>query len=144
MSQAIPKKSLLLVLLISAVFSNSLRAESPANEKSIEGKLDPFLSEAFLDMQPVFHKERFPNIVSAMDGTMIATFGTSNVRARRSEDGGKTWGDEIVIGKGFQGGGLTVDEIRSRHNELTHSGFLASDLAGYVVDGEWRVLAHLI
>ena len=33
------------------------------------------------------------------------------MRARRSEDGGKTWGDEIIIQKpGFQCGGVVVDE----------------------------------
>lgn len=46
-----------------------------------------------------------------MDGTVIATWGTSNVRAKRSVDGGLNYGKEIVIAKpGFQTGGLTVDE----------------------------------
>jgi sialidase-1 len=44
-------------------------------------------------------------------GTVLLTWGNAGVRARRSEDGGKTWGEVIVIaGKGFQGGGTTVDE----------------------------------
>ena len=46
-----------------------------------------------------------------MEGTVLATWGTSSVRARRSEDGGQTWGRVITIAKpGFQGGGTTVDE----------------------------------
>jgi len=41
----------------------------------------------------------------------LATWGNHVVRARRSEDGGKTWGDEITIAApGFHGGGTTVDE----------------------------------
>ncbi|MDB2346705.1 glycoside hydrolase, partial [Verrucomicrobiales bacterium] len=55
--------------------------------------------------------ERFPNIVVTMKGTVLVTWGNTQVRVRRSEDGGKTWGDEMVIAKpGFQGGGTTVDE----------------------------------
>ena len=76
-----------------------------------EGKLEAFLGEPALELGQVFRGERFPNIVVSMKGTVIATWGTSHVRARRSEDGGKTWGEEIVIQKpGFQCGGVIVDE----------------------------------
>ena len=76
-----------------------------------EGKLDAFLGEPALELGQVFKGERFPNIVVTMKGTVIGTWGTSHVRARRSEDGGKTWGEEIVIQKpGFQCGGVIVDE----------------------------------
>lgn len=64
-----------------------------------------------LVMTPVFKGERFPNIVVAVDGTLIASWGSSSVRVRRSRDGGHTWGDVITIAKGFQCGGLTVDEM---------------------------------
>lgn len=63
------------------------------------------------EMQQVFRNERMPNVAVALDGSVIACWGTSSVKVRRSEDGGKTWGKEIIIAKpGFQGGGLTVDE----------------------------------
>ena len=76
-----------------------------------EGKLEAFLGEPALELGQVFRGERFPNIVVSMKGTVIAPWGTSHVRARRSEDGGKTWGEEIVIQKpGFQCGGVIVDE----------------------------------
>ena len=76
-----------------------------------EGALKPHLGKPHLDIQQVFKGERFGNIVVTMKGTIVATWGTSHVRAKRSEDGGKTWGPEIVIAKpGFQCGGLTVDE----------------------------------
>ena len=79
--------------------------------QATEGKLDAFLGEPALELGQVFRGERFPNIVVSMKGTVIATWGTSHVRARRSEDGGKTWGEEIVIQKpGFQCGGVVVDE----------------------------------
>ncbi|MFP6872413.1 MAG: sialidase family protein [Verrucomicrobiales bacterium] len=79
--------------------------------QGVEGELTPFLGKPSLHIQQVFKGERFGNIVVTMKGTVLATWGTSHVRARRSEDGGKTWGEEIVIARpGFQTGGLTVNE----------------------------------
>jgi sialidase-1 len=65
----------------------------------------------FFEIQQIFSDERFPNVVVATDGTVVATWGRENMRVRRSEDGGKTWGPEITVANpGFQGGGTTVDE----------------------------------
>ena len=76
-----------------------------------EGKIEPFLSEPKFDMQQVFKNERLPNVLVALDGTVLAFWGCSNVWVRRSEDGGRTWGERITIAKGgFFGGGMTVDE----------------------------------
>jgi len=80
-------------------------------DASFEGPLTPFLGEAKMHVTPVFKGERFPNIVVTKKGTVLATWGQSHIRAKRSEDGGVTWGEAIVIAKpGFQGGGVTVDE----------------------------------
>jgi len=73
-----------------------------------EGKIESFLGEAKLDMQQVFKGGRFPNVVVGVDGTVLAVW--NGVKVRRSEDGGKTWGPEIMVGKGFMGGGVTVNE----------------------------------
>lgn len=61
--------------------------------------------------------ERFPNVVVGTDGTVVAVWGgvargnEGSVRVRRSEDGGATWGPEIVVASpGFHGGGAVVDE----------------------------------
>ncbi|MFT7159524.1 MAG: sialidase-1 [Bacteroidia bacterium] len=63
------------------------------------------------EVQQVFSSERFPNIVIAKDGSVLATWGNTKVVAKRSEDGGKTWSSETVIADpGFHGGGTTVDE----------------------------------
>lgn len=99
-----PSASLILLCLIA--FPSLVRGvENP------EGTITPFLKEAALTIQPVFEGERFPNIVVTNAGTVLATWGNKQVRARRSEDGGETWGPEIVIASpGFQGGGTTVDE----------------------------------
>ena len=65
----------------------------------------------FFEIQQIFSDERFPNVVIANDGTVVTTWGNKNMRVRRSEDGGKTWGPEITVANpGFQGGGTTVDE----------------------------------
>ena len=80
-------------------------------DQPIESSLESFLGEPKFSLQEVFDSQRFPNVVVTMKGTVVATFGNKSVLARRSEDGGVTWGEVITIAKsGFQGGGLTVDE----------------------------------
>ncbi|MEX2569581.1 MAG: sialidase family protein [Cyclobacteriaceae bacterium] len=65
----------------------------------------------YFESQQLFSDERFPNVVAALDGSIVTTWGNKNIRVRRSEDGGKTWQDPIsVANPGFQGGGTTVDE----------------------------------
>ncbi|MBC8354384.1 MAG: exo-alpha-sialidase [Planctomycetes bacterium] len=82
-----------------------------AADKPLEGPIDVFVGEPRMEMQQVFKDERFPNIVITLQGTVLATWGSNTIRARRSEDGGKSWGEEIVIAKpGIHGGGTTVDE----------------------------------
>lgn len=79
--------------------------------KPSEAKLASFLGAARFELAQVFQNERFPNIVVAVDGTVLALWGNKSVRVRRSEDGGKTWGPEIpVADPGFQGGGAIVNE----------------------------------
>ncbi|PHN05929.1 sialidase family protein [Flavilitoribacter nigricans] len=76
-------------------------------------KKNPFWAsgEMAFDVQELFFDERFPNIVVGTDGTLIASWGREKYRVRRSEDGGKSWGPEIMVANpGFQGGGTTVDE----------------------------------
>jgi sialidase-1 len=80
-------------------------------ERKPERRVNNFLGAPVLEMQQIFSGERFPNIVVTRKGTVLATWGTSGVRVRRSEDGGKTWGETITIASpGFQCGGTTVDE----------------------------------
>ena len=81
--------------------------QSCSNQKN-----NPFWAEGqpFFDVQQIFDDERLPNVITAKDGTVIAVWGWNNVRVRRSEDGGKTWGAEIPIGSGLNSGGAIVDE----------------------------------
>ncbi len=92
----------------------------------LEGDLATFLGEPIIETQQLVRHSRsqvWPNVVVARDGSVLATYGvvfggsepfTRNPRRvalRRSEDGGATWGEEIVIAEpGFQGGGTIVDE----------------------------------
>ena len=76
-----------------------------AHERSIAA----FLQPAAFTSQQVYPQDRFPNIVVAMNGTVIAAW--NGVQIRRSTDGGATWGEPITIAQGFMGGGFTVDEI---------------------------------
>lgn len=64
-----------------------------------------------IEIQKIFEGERFPNVVVAKNGTVIATWGSNSFQVRRSEDGGETWGEIITVAEpGFQGGGTVVDE----------------------------------
>lgn len=75
---------------------------------------NPFWSEEgkeYFEVQEVFDDERFPNVVVAKDGSVVISWGSSKLRVKRSEDGGKTWQTETTVSNpGFQGGGMTVDE----------------------------------
>ena len=50
-----------------------------------------------METQPLFKQIRHPNIVVTLKGTVLATLGNKKLLARRSEDGGKTWGEEIIV-----------------------------------------------
>jgi sialidase-1 len=92
-----------LYLLLTVTFFQSCK--SAENARGRKKRIPVF------EVQQLFADERFPNVVVATDGTVVATWGSKNLRARRSEDGGKTWGPEISIAHpGFQGGGTIVDE----------------------------------
>lgn len=88
-------------LMIIVAISLSLTAQD-------RGTLQNHQREIF-DVQKIFNDERLPNVVTALDGSIVAIWGWNNVRVRRSEDGGKTWGKEIFIGKGLHSGGAIVD-----------------------------------
>lgn len=74
--------------------------------------------EPFLEIQQLFDDERFPNVVVAMDGSVLATYGGTSpaseghLKIRRSEDGGETWSptDTIAAPIQWHGGGTIVDE----------------------------------
>lgn len=77
--------------------------------KTLEGPVDPFLGPPRFETQRLFDSGRFPNVVVAADGGVLAFWG--GVQVRRSEDGGKAWGAPVEVGKGFMGGGVTVDAL---------------------------------
>jgi sialidase-1 len=74
--------------------------------------------EPFFEIQQLFDDERFPNVVVATDGTVLATFGGTSpaseghLKIRRSEDGGESWTptDTIAAPIQWHGGGTIVDE----------------------------------
>ncbi len=106
-----PGKCATAALIVLSLFTLSSAANVRAEEHELEGSQKPFMGKPKFEMQQVFQGERFPNIVVARDGTVLATWGSKGVKVRRSEDGGKTWGEQITIAKpGFPGGGVTVDE----------------------------------
>jgi len=108
-----------IVMLAVVVFSASFAITKPKDKtpqtgpitsagNPAEGQLKPFMGKPSLEMTQVFKGGRFPNVAVAVDGTVLAVW--NGVKVRRSEDGGARWGPEILIGKGFMGGGVTVNE----------------------------------
>ena len=83
---------------------------SDMDSEKLEGDVEAFRGESTMEVEEIFPDERFPNAVVALDGAVVATWGHEHLVARRSEDGGATWGDVIPIGDGIHGGGTTVDE----------------------------------
>ena len=73
-----------------------------------------------LDTSVIFDRERFPNLVTLRDGTILATWGTTRLLSRRSCDGGETWEPVVEIGEGIQGGGTLVDEGSGDVLAFTH------------------------
>ncbi len=73
---------------------------------------NPFWGDGtqFFDVTEIHDGMRWPNVVVAKDGSVIATFGRRDFKVRRSEDGGDTW--ELVqrLRPGYSSGGTTVDE----------------------------------
>lgn len=63
------------------------------------------------EAQRIFEDERFPNVVVAKDGSLLAVWGRNRVVAKKSKDGGKTWSTEILIAdKGLHSGGAIVND----------------------------------
>jgi len=102
----------LAVVVFSAAFASAEPARGGAGVTAAglpaEGRREPFMGEAKLDIKQVHKGGRFPNMLVAVDGTLLALW--AGVKVRRSEDGGETWGPEIMVGKGFMGGGGIVNE----------------------------------
>ncbi len=68
--------------------------------------------EPFFELHPLYEGQRFPSVVVALDGTVLA-FRAQNrpVEVRRSEDGGATWGPIIQVGNTVGNlGAAIVDE----------------------------------
>ena len=106
---------------------------------AIDGELQPFLGQPRLETQQLFASERFPNMVVTLDGAVLATWGSRSVRARRSEDGGATWGSEINIADpGFHGGGTTVE------GGAVGGGTVAGTVAGGTVGGGRVVVLDVV
>ncbi|MFN3193762.1 MAG: exo-alpha-sialidase [Aureliella sp.] len=101
----------LLFVVPALLFSIVIPDEASNAEPCADGPMKGFLDEARLDIKSLFQGGRFPNIVVTTEGTVLATWGHGEIRARRSEDGGETWSQDISIAeKGIHGGGTTVDE----------------------------------
>ena len=75
-------------------------AQAKAPVKPQEGTLQLFLGKVKFDQQQLFEGGRFPNVVVATDGTVLAFWGRDSLpQVRRSEDGGAKWEPIIQVGQ---------------------------------------------
>lgn len=101
----IARHGLLLLLLLQGACAGAVLAAA-------EGPLEPFLGEPVLERQVVFEgKERVrePYLGVALDGTLLAMRNYDKL-LRRSEDGGRTWGEIAEIPVAFLDSNFIVDE----------------------------------
>lgn len=105
-------------LLVAVFCCAASPAASPGQElltaagKPAEGTLDAFLGEPLFDMQVVFDEGdhvREPYLAIAVDGTLLAVRNNKG-RLRRSEDGGRTWGEIINVPITHSDSNMIVDE----------------------------------
>ena len=109
-----------LYYLLPTFFAIVALALKPCHAKEnhpVEGPLNPFLGEARLDIKQVHRGGRFPNIVVAMDGSILAVW--NGVIVKRSDDGGDTWGEAISVGKGFMGGVSPLTSVTGKSLPLS-------------------------
>lgn len=104
-----PASGILFTVFLPAIVLGAGPAIGP-EDRPAEGKLERSLGEPSFDARRIFDDERFPNVLVARDGTVVATWGSKHIRVRRSEDGGRTWGPEIPVGEGIHGGGAIADD----------------------------------
>ena len=119
---------LVTTVLLAATLPPAAGADAKLPPK--EGPLEPFLGAPTLELAQVFDRDRFPNVVVATDGSVLAVWG--GVGLRRSTDGGRTWGEPIAIAPGF----IDTDMTRSL-DEATRSalvGQIASGRLGSAAD----------
>ena len=105
-------------ILVAAFLCSGSSAEPPVQElltaagKPAEGPLDVFLGEPFFDMQVVFDEGdhvREPYLAVAVDGTLLAVRNNKK-QLRRSEDGGRSWGQIIDVPITHSDSNMIVDE----------------------------------
>ena len=98
------------IKIIEKVFIISLFFSYHCSSSQIDKIKNELKKDPFFEIKQLFFGERFPNVVVANDGSVVASYGRTKFMVRRSEDGGKTWGPIIKVSDGIHGGGLTLDE----------------------------------
>ncbi len=84
--------------------------------------LKAFLGVARCESREIFGRERFPNLVTTVDGTVLATWGATELVALRSTDGGANWQPPASIGPGLQAGGTMIDQTSGDALGFTYTG----------------------
>lgn len=108
----------LVAVLVAALIGSGIAAGAEGQErrtaagKPAEGPLDVFLGEPCFASQIVFdggNDVREPYLAIALDGTLLAVRNYKQ-QLRRSEDGGRSWGEIIATSISHSDSNLIVDE----------------------------------
>ena len=92
-----------------------IAASGPADESALARRLtqmEELAAPPQFDLtEQIFEGDKFPNVIVTTSGTILLVWGQRSVKVRRSEDGGASWSEPIVVAEGIHGGGATVDEV---------------------------------
>ncbi|MCS7239280.1 MAG: glycoside hydrolase [Thermoguttaceae bacterium] len=129
--------TVLVASALAAISAGQTGKDKPLVE--LAGPLESFFGPPRFETQRLFLGERFPNIVVSVRGTVLATWGSRRFQVRRSEDGGATWGEPIVVAEpGFHGGGVTVDLFSGRIYAFVESQHPPALLTVYTSDDDGK------
>ncbi len=83
----------------------------PAADMEALRMTNALLTKPMIETQTIFEGGRCPNVVVGLDGTVVAVWGLTQLVTRRSEDGGATWQDPVLVqDPAIHAGGALVNE----------------------------------
>jgi sialidase-1 len=116
MHELISKAPVGMLVSVLACLVSVVRPAEPTSiiesSRPMEGSLDAFLGTPAFDMTVVFEEGdqvREPYLAIALDGTLLAVRNNKGA-LRRSEDGGKSWGNIINVPISHSDSNMIVDE----------------------------------
>lgn len=98
--------------LLAAIANAQNHVAETRSSRTTDQSLTDFLAPPQYESWELFPDGGFPNVVTCVDGSILAIWGQTQLHARRSDDGGRSWSKPIAIGSNaaIHSGGAVVDE----------------------------------